>query len=248
MRGSSSTIRMRVIASPPRQRLGPVGGTTVKVLPRPAALTSSMRPRCAPAIASTMASPSPAAADRAAARPGKRSKIARLLVARKCRAPRRAPRVGARPSSTRRADPDRVPSGVCCTAFWASCSTAWVRRWRRRRLALRARFEPPVARSPARPPSPAGRRSGRRPRRCRLEEVRLLRAWPASAGRRRCGSSGRARRCTSAIVSRRSSGSSSSSSRWPRTIVIGVRTRGRRRPRTRRCVRERPLEPVEHRR
>ena len=213
------------------------------------ALSSSTRPPWASAMARTIDRPSPAPSDAGGRRrrggSGRRS--ARCSCGRDAGAAVGDPqprlpvaRARSRARSGRRAR-------VCWTAFWASCMTACVSRWRSavsRPAPLAG--EPPVA---------VGERlrlgvelvgedvEVERPG-CRKSACSALASSSRSSTKRAIRSSSSVTRAT---VSSRSAGSSPSSSRWPRTIVIGVRSSWPASLDERALAGEGALQPVEHR-
>ena len=199
----------------------------MKVAPRPGRESSWTRPPCASAIASHDREPEAGCRPKAPrgyrhARSARRSAPGRRG---RRRGPRRAPRAARdrRPASCRARSSRRRP--VWRTAFSARFMTAWVSRcWSATTIPT---------------PVPSSRQS-RSPRllrlreqvvgeqvevdRARPQEVGPRRLAPAPAGRRRSGSSGRARPGSRRSPPRARAGESPSVSTWPRITVIGVRS------------------------
>nr|WP_232070893.1 hypothetical protein [Phytohabitans flavus] len=118
----------------------------------------------------------------------------------------------------------RSSAPVNWTAFWASCMSAWVSRCRSAKIVTSATSPSRQSRSP--------RATALAYTSCIISAMSTRSSW------RKSGCSARASMSrsstirfirssssvTSATVSARSAGSSPISSRWPRTIVIGVRS------------------------
>ena len=197
-------------------------------------------------MAATIGRPSPVPpVRRRTVRPSRSNRVARSAAA----IPGPSSRTHSTTSWSRRSAPIsmRSPSSVTWIALSTRFSRAWVSRCRSPAdRPRRCRRAPTTSARPSPPPCGRPRRRGRRspPAPRRGSRAAPTGRGPGARSTRRSMRS--ISSSTRAIVAACSSGSSSSSSTWPRTMVIGVRSSCAGAVEEAALAVERHLQPVEH--